>query len=1279
MKLIQIIILSLFVTGNLFAQQFDARIAETRTPIESIDLAEMPALDNEELLQAELERRGPGIAPRFAEVIDVDINPDIRGTWEELSDGTSVWRMRIKSENAKSLNLGFTKFYMPAGGSLILFSPDKKKVMGPFTPADNEEHEQLWTPIFEGDELIVEVQLPTNRKSELDLELSTVNHDFLGFSSIMSGSCNLDVICGADDGWGIVDNYRDIIQSVAVYGQGGSTYCTGFLVNNTRNDCTPLFMTADHCMNPGDAPTLVVYWNYFNSVCRQPGTGASGGPGDGDLTDFNTGAIYRAHYNPSDVMLVELDDDVSETANAFFAGWSAEMTLPGADTLIAIHHPSTDEKRISFEFDAPHLGEWGSGAAEIPDGDHVIIPDWDIGTTEGGSSGSPVFDGNKRVIGQLHGGQAACGNDAYDSYGWFAISWEGGGTPNSRLKDWLDPDDTGVLVMDGRDQAVCSFAVIVDNPTVDICASTDASFGLNISEAFTEDVTLSIEGLPDGATAEFSSNPAAPASALTLTISNTDGVATGEYPVTITGTGGGQTVTSTIYLNVFAGIPEAATLLEPENNFDGTTLSPPFSWAPVTGAETYSFVLASDPDFNNIITQVDNLTDSDLMTALLEPETTYYWMVTGYNICGEGTASEMFSFSTAAISCGQLTAQDLPIEISTSGEVTITSEIEINLQGNITDVRIDNLSIAHTYVGDLTAELTSPEGTVITLFERPGVPASFYGCNGDNIEVNLYDTAPNTSDDFENSCEADPAISGDYQPVNAFNSFANESATGTWTLTIIDAFNQDGGALNDWNITICTAIPDEAALIVSEDSYQSCLGESITFDVLAGTGFDADVTLSAENLPDGAEISFSENPVAPGASTTVTLSGATNAGMYAISIIGNDGNSMSSIPINIDLEGAPAAAGILSPADGNIDEPTGLTLSWEDISEATGYIVTVASDPDFNNIVVSNALTSTSFNLSGLDNGTTYYWEVQTIGECGTTDPAATFSFTTIPDLNISFGPEIESACLADEIVFQFEVAPGFSAPVGVSHVISSGDDFTVNYSVDPNNVTPGESITATLYGFAVYTSETFDITFTFSDGVYESSVSASITLELAPDLPVQTFPANGADFMDPNISLLWDGAVNAENYLVEVSDSDLFENIVESATVTGTLYSLTNISQPGIYYWRVTALNECGGSITSPLTFTFSPNSTQDLDGKQVMISPNPTSGAVSIELSTEVDERVIIQVFNIDGKVLQTQFIDKGQSTASFSLDAYPAGVYLVKMTEGNARLTRRVILQK
>jgi hypothetical protein len=220
-KLTPLLLASLFSLA-VFSQS-DPRITSTKTPLAEVPLYDLPHQNNEGLLAEEMERRGPGIAPKFAVSMEVDINPATHGHWEQMADGNMLWRLRIRSEGAKSLNLGFTKYVMPDRGSLVIYTPDQQTVMGPFTPADNEEHEQFWTPMLPGEELVLEVKLPAFQVESLQFELKSVNHDFLGFAEVASGSCNLDVICGAADGWAIVDRYRDIIQSVGVFGKQCTT------------------------------------------------------------------------------------------------------------------------------------------------------------------------------------------------------------------------------------------------------------------------------------------------------------------------------------------------------------------------------------------------------------------------------------------------------------------------------------------------------------------------------------------------------------------------------------------------------------------------------------------------------------------------------------------------------------------------------------------------------------------------------------------------------------------------------------------------------------------------------------------------------------------------------------------------------------------------------------------------------------------------------------------------------------------------------------------------
>ena len=1003
-KLFTLLLLLLVGSYGLQAQQ-DQRLAATKTPLSEVERLQLPTQDNKELLKAEMANRAPGVAPRFAEVMPVDVSPATHGNWE-IKNNKAVWRLRIPSPGAKSLNFGFDQFFMPVGGSLIIYTPDLEMIRGPFTPADNEEHEELWTPIIPNDELVIEVSLPLERKDELKLHLKTVNHDFLGFAeSVVSGACNVDVVCGLADGYGIIEDYRDIIQSVAVYSTGGSTFCTGFLVASTLNDCTPLFITANHCgINANTAASLITYWNFNNSICREPGSGASGGAGDGMLNDFNTGSIFRAGYGPTDFTLVELDDPVSETADAWFAGWDATDNLE-QDTLIAIHHPSTDEKRISFQYNGVYRGSWGSNDTPVPDGDHIVIEDWDIGTTEGGSSGSPLFDSEKRAVGQLHGGFAACGNDDYDIYGWFHSSWTGGGTPSTRLSDWLDPNNTGTMVKDGHPQLQCSYFAGATPVTQSLCAPDDAQYEIVVNEAFTGPVTLSIDGLPAELTAVLGETIVMPNGATNMTISGSGGLSTGVYTFQLLGTDGVNSSSQELTLAITNGLPVTPVLNFPTNMTTGESTTVSMIWEPLIMVATYDIEMATDPAFINIIATESGLTSPSFVSSVLDVTTIYYWRVRASNFCGVGDWSSPFSFETGAIYCGIESAIDSPIDIGPQNGSVTTSNLDVTVTGAISSIRVVDLDIKHTWTGDLSATLTSPDGITIDLFNRPD-------CNRADMLVSFEEYTEQSAMDFENTCDGGGvSIAGTFQPAESFSAFAGEEASGVWVLTIRDNANNDGGQLDGWDLELCTLIPDEASVSSSIQTTTVCAGNDVAFNLTLGTGFEGDVSLSVTGLPVGAILNFETNPATPGSVLNTTITSILVPGNYTIDIIAEDGISTVNTPIELIVTGAPGFANLMSPVDQNIIVESLNTFEWDAVVGTTAYVLEIATDDVFSNLVLDIDLNDTTttldlFNL-GLEIGQQYYWRVTTSNECGES-VSSFFSFV----FNLTSVQEIGNATL---------------------------------------------------------------------------------------------------------------------------------------------------------------------------------------------------------------------------------------------------------------------------
>jgi lysyl endopeptidase len=394
----------------------------------SINTTYFPSLDVKSIHDEEVANESKDVAPRFAVPHSVLISPMKSQNWEKSAQGYT-WTHRVTTPNAVSLNFGFSRFNLPEGAELNIYSADRTQFIRAFTYLDNNVNGQLWTPVIMSDDVIIELNVPANLVSEVELELTQVGQGFrtFGQSTLKSGSCNVDVACKESKGW------EAEVNTVAVISTGGSNFCTGFMVNNTNNDKAPYFMTAAHCrINSSTAPSLVTYWNFQTSKC--------GGSRDGKLTDFQSGSVHLATNSRSDSTLVKLNSAPKDEWNVNFAGWDATTAI--GTSAVAIHHPNVDEKSISFENDPTALSSYG-GTSSPGDSTHVWVKDWDIGTTEPGSSGSPLFDSNHRVIGQLHGGGAACGNDRPDYYGRFHTSYK-----EANFAKYLDAASTGKLTVD---------------------------------------------------------------------------------------------------------------------------------------------------------------------------------------------------------------------------------------------------------------------------------------------------------------------------------------------------------------------------------------------------------------------------------------------------------------------------------------------------------------------------------------------------------------------------------------------------------------------------------------------------------------------------------------------------------------------------------------------------------------------------------------------------------------------------------------------------------------
>jgi len=404
-----------------------------------VPVVEMTPVSNYDLQLGEIQSKNQFKKQKFAKAFDVDISPASEGIWTS-AQGMKIWRVAIRSAGAYSLSILFDRAILPTGASIFIYSPDHLTLRGAFN-ANNEQSSGM-LPIFplQGDEIVVEYDEPVTVSTAGDLHISKVNHGYknaIGTRPLgESGSCNMDVYCA--NAAVVLKEKESVVQLVIA----GTDLCTGTLVNNARQDKTPYLITAGHCIfTAQDAQQTVFSFNYESPYCGQ--SGSMNGYADQTLS----GSILRARSDSLDFALVELETMPPPEYRPYFAGWDHSKTIPLSAR--AIHHPKGDVKKVSIDYNPPGIASY-SPTGRVPNG-FWWIKKWDLGTTEAGSSGGPLFSDANLVIGSLTGGTATCDHSTDDYFSMMAYQWDNSSIANGQLKRWLDPLNSGITKMDAMD------------------------------------------------------------------------------------------------------------------------------------------------------------------------------------------------------------------------------------------------------------------------------------------------------------------------------------------------------------------------------------------------------------------------------------------------------------------------------------------------------------------------------------------------------------------------------------------------------------------------------------------------------------------------------------------------------------------------------------------------------------------------------------------------------------------------------------------------------------
>lgn len=567
--------IALFLLPNFIFSQYSSG-GDPMSVLLSIDsdfeIVSMGSVDVARLLAEDYQNASKHDVPfRYGTVFEVNYNLNNSGTWENLPDGSRIWRLGIQSANAVSINLFYKNFHLPQGALFYVYNHDKSTLLGAFTELNNTEDNYFATAPTLNDLTILEYYEPVYAKGKGRINVSQVVHgykDIFGYLTVDELPCNININCPIGAPW--VNQKRAVTR--ITFTQGSNSFlCSGSLVNNSLQDRTLYYLTAEHCA-PDNHASMVFYFNYESPTCI--GT-------TGNLAQTLSGAVLKASNYATDFRLVQINGSLPAAYNSYFNGWDRSGAQPTTET--AIHHPGGANKKISIDSD-PAVTSSGFGG-RLVNGFWQVT--WEFGMTEGGSSGCPLYDQNKRVIGQNLGGiPAQCENPqaVWKVFGKFSQSWGYGGSSSNQLKDWLDPNNSNIMTLNGID-AVTGIAP-VSNFTSDTQFLPITGGNINFFDLTTNGPTTWSWSFPGGT----------PSSSNAQNPTGINYSSTGAYTVSLTTTNtyGSNTKTVVNYIRV-AGVPLTSfSLISPPSfttivvsNQDPSTVQ--FIWQKSTSGPTIHY------------------------------------------------------------------------------------------------------------------------------------------------------------------------------------------------------------------------------------------------------------------------------------------------------------------------------------------------------------------------------------------------------------------------------------------------------------------------------------------------------------------------------------------------------------------------------------------------------------------------------------------------------------------------------------------------------------------
>ncbi|MGM0581791.1 MAG: reprolysin-like metallopeptidase [Bacteroidota bacterium] len=804
-----------------------------------------------------------------------------------------------------------------------------------------------------------------------------------------------------------------------------------------------------------------------------------------------------------------------------------------------------------------------------------------------------------------------------------------------------------------------TFTIAINKDLDDYCPNDEVTFTVESESIldYSEPIDLSIDPLNDF-TATFDNPTINPGESTTLRLSN-DNQVSGTFTLTLNANSGSISKSEDVTFTV-TNYPEVPNITFPTDGSTDISLSPIITWNDNNIESTYNIDIATDVDFTNIVESGTTNEKEYTVQDNLEGSTTYYVRVNSENFCGTSNFSNI-SFTTAEITCNEAVANDLPIVIDASSPNTIESIINIDLNGTLEEIEVKNISGTHTYISDLSFKLVNPSGTEVVLLSNV--------CGSEeNFDISFSDNAENSS------IPCPPNDGGTYQPQSPLSAFLGEGVSGDWKLVIEDGIAEDGGELQNWQLSLCIGNIQEPEIIRPSN-------------LTAVENTDATITINwtdNSDNEDGFIIERSDdvdsNFMEIGSSDSNTNSFTDNNNLsnnttyyYRVKATLSNYSSNYSDTINVLFEGPQITAPSNLLAQENVNGTVNLT--WDDnSSNETSYIIERSTNDETDFVEIGNVGTDvSSFDDNTVEGETDYFYRVKAMFNDFSSDYSNSVNIFT--QQQVPAAPTTITAANNPDgsVLIQWTDNADDESGYIIERSVDNNSNFELlsELGMDSFSYTDDSVEEETIYFYRV---KAFN-----ENGESEYSPEAQVeTLIKIPSAPTNLEITVENDSI---AQLTWtDNASNETSYIVQrASGSRSFNQISELAADSQTFEdTLSN----GTYKYRIAAKNSRGISEFSN-EVSIEINTENDVLSNieewssKILMFPNPAKDMVYIKNESNV-KISRIQLRNTLGQIIQNNLISNQDNQIEIPIQSLSKGLYLIHIESKEGNLRKQLIVE-